>query len=146
MIASQQHTVASGVKLGASFSVDGTRQSGVHNTSLGNTLLSLIAYTYAIRESVPGLRSVSAMVEFCSRSAMFQNGDDSLILLPGGVYVDRERFLNVVASLGFVPKPIFHDALSRVTFSSGHFVPFEHTHVFCVKCGRLLAKFGYFLD
>jgi hypothetical protein len=146
MIASQQHTVASGVKLGASFSVDGTRQSGVHNTSLGNTLLSLIAYTYAIRESVPGLRSVSAMVEFCSHSAMFQNGDDCLILLPGGVFVDRERFLNVVASLGFVPKPIFHDELSRVTFSSGHFVPFQNTHVFCVKCGRLLAKFGYFLD
>jgi hypothetical protein len=146
MISSQQHTVASGVKLGASFSVDGTRQSGVHNTSLGNTLLSLIAYLYAMRVSVPGLLTVKAMASFCSRIVMFQNGDDCLILLPEGVFLDREKFLSTVSLFGFVPKPIFHAELSRVTFSSGHFVPFRNSYTFCVKCGRLLAKFGYFLD
>jgi len=73
---------------------------------------------------------------------MLVQGDDSAIRHSG----PRINFATDILALGFEGKCIYHNNLQDLEFCSSFLLPCDKGYVFVPKPGKLLCKFGYFIN
>lgn len=122
LLLGQLHTVGS-TSGGVRYTFRGRRNSGVPNTSVGNSLINLAALRYAF-----GGCRVRIMVL----------GDDSVIACDR--VVDVPKVVDRLSSLGFKSKLVYRPIMYDLEFCSALFWPTADGLVLGPKPGRVLAK------
>lgn len=107
----------------------GTRQSGVPNTSVGNSLLNGAAVKLVL------------LLAGCYVHWIIVHGDDFLAAIPVE-YMERVRVVNreVMHALGLCVETAFYRRPTHVEFCSGRWYSSEDGYTYGPKPGRLLAK------
>jgi hypothetical protein len=139
-------------RYGTMYSVDGTRRSGDHQTSCGNTMLTSIALLYVMCAH-NGLSVADALL----RLRLFALGDDSYMVANFSLFLGLDLKASLL-SLGLNFKPRVHvgpDCAHHATFLASRFYPVDRvledgTRVACVvlaPCiGRVVGKIGYYAN
>lgn len=122
---------------GWKYSVDGTRKSGDPYTSCFNSLLNILLHLFVYQ-----LNTNSTIQEMKEELSMLVQGDDNLMVHVGDTFDWKLHF----AELGFETVSTYRPDLFHAEFCSSVIVPVVEGLTFVPKFGRVLAKFGYFID
>jgi hypothetical protein len=122
---------------GWKYNVEGTRKSGDPYTSCFNSLLNVLmhCFVYFINNDV-------TIDELKEKIHMVVQGDDNLMIHQGEEFNWRGHFLE----LGFDTVSTYRSDLFEAEFCSSIVVPVAEGLTFIPKFGRVLAKFGYFIN
>lgn len=119
------------------YSVEGTRKSGDPYTSVFNSMLNALMHLFVF------MKQTKLSISDARQSIkMLVQGDDNLMRHGGDRIVWRDTFLK----LGFDTESIYRANLSEAEFCSSVLMPTKTGHTFVPKLGRVLAKFGYFIN
>jgi len=122
---------------GYKYRVKGTRKSGDPYTSLFNSVLNAMMHVFVYTTETGTLPDD---VKYSMR--MLVQGDDNLLLHRGDKCEWRQNFLR----LGFDTESKYRKTLYDCEFCSSIIVDSAEGLVFVPKPGKLLAKFGYFIN
>lgn len=119
------------------YAVTGTRKSGDPYTSVFNSMLNALMHLFVF------MRQTKLSINDARQSIrMLVQGDDNLMRHGGDRLLWRPTFLK----LGFDTESIYRANLSEAEFCSSVLMPTKTGHTFVPKLGRVLAKFGYFIN
>jgi hypothetical protein len=122
---------------GFKYKVDGTRKSGDPFTSLFNSILNALLHVFIF------CRVRQCTVLFAKlHIKMLVQGDDNL-LRHTGLRID---FVHWMALLGFESEALYRASLHEAEFCSSRLYSTDIGWVFGPKPGRVLAKFGLFIN
>jgi hypothetical protein len=122
---------------GWKYKVPGTRKSGDPYTSVFNSMLNALmhVFVFCVRTNTP-------VDQVHEHMRMLVQGDDNLLRHTGPRIEWKRMFVN----LGFTTVSIYRQFLHEAEFCSSLLVSCSEGHVFIPKPGKLLAKFGYFVN
>jgi hypothetical protein len=123
-------------KWGFAYKVKGTRKSGDPYTSLGNSLLNGLLHYYAYKTNFK-LKTREVMKQL----KMIVQGDDNL-----GFATRKMDWQSWMARAGFSSEAINRSSIYEATFCSSRIYPTKDGLVMGPCPGKVLAKFGYFVD
>jgi len=119
------------------YSCMGTRKSGDPYTSCFNSLFNAMLHLFVFH-----LQTGIPPEHLKDHIRMMVMGDDNLMRHSG----PRVQFYDDFIQLGFVTESNYRDDISEVEFCSAIPVPSRQGLVFVPKPGKLMAKFGYFIN
>ncbi len=122
---------------GWKYACKGTRKSGDPYTSCFNSLFNALLHLFVFH-----LQTGIEVCDFKDTIRMMVMGDDNLMRHTGG----EVNFFDDLLQLGFVTESKYRDSYSEVEFCSSIPVPSLQGTVFVPKPGKLISKFGYFVQ
>jgi len=123
----RQQLTTKGTINGISYKHVGKRNSGVINTSFGNTIVGFMIVALA-------------RYEFGIDMRVIQLGDDNIIFVPPNSTFELARFVNLATKLGHKLE-ITERTYDTLEYCSQMFVPVSDSlRIMCPKIGRFLAK------
>jgi len=123
-------------KWGYKYKVPGTRKSGDPYTSLGNSILNGLMHYYIYKVHY-GLTTRQAMIGL----KMFVAGDDNL-----GFSRGRVPWVQYMLRFGFTSEAVQRQSIFEAEFCSCRIYPTKSGLVLGPKPGKVLAKFGYYVQ
>lgn len=140
-------------KFGTTYSVDGGRHSGDHNTSCGNTLLQGLAILFCVAvhdlmlNSRLDLRRPPFLIEKYSITLPML-GDDNLFIADSS-FITTFPLADLLLKLGLELEPKVHlgaNAAYHATFCSSRFYPVGDKVILAPGIGRGIAKSGWYVN
>lgn len=122
---------------GWKYSCRGTRKSGDPYTSCFNSLFNALIHLFVFH-----LRTGVEVCDFSQSIRMMVMGDDNLMRHSG----DKVNFFVDLLQLGFETESNYRDSYSQTEFCSSIPLPSAQGTVFVPKPGKMIAKFGYFIQ
>jgi len=121
---------------GFKYKVPGTRKSGDPFTSVFNSILNAMMHLFILC-TVTG-KKFDLIVKQCRMLVM---GDDNLMRVPVKI-----NFKDHCLQLGFKSTGCYRSQFYEAEYCSSILVPCSKGYCFIPKPGKMLAKFGYFVD
>lgn len=122
---------------GFKYKVDGTRKSGDPYTSLFNSIINALLHVFIFCE----IRQYT-VIQAKLHIKMLVQGDDNLLRHSGG----KIDFVAYMALLGFESEALYRNNLHEAEFCSSRLYYTNIGWVFGPKPGRVLSKFGLFIN
>jgi len=125
---------------GWQYRVPGTRKSGDPYTSVFNSILNAFMHLFVYQQltELPFdqiKESVKLLVQ----------GDD-MLMRHGGIRLSTKRWYELFLELGFKTESRYREHIREAEFCSSVIVPSQDGLTFIPKIGKVLAKFGYFVN
>jgi len=136
MLIKQNINTRGRTKWGYRYKVPGTRKSGDPYTSLGNSLLNGLMHYFIYR-----YHTKCSPMQAMHALKMFVNGDDNL-----GFSVAKIPWVPYMLSLGFTSEAVYRQSVFQAEFCSSRLYPTSSGLVLGPKPGKVLAKFGYYVQ
>jgi len=122
---------------GWKYQCEGTRKSGDPFTSCFNSLFNALIHLFVFH-----LQTGVEVIDFPQFIRMMIMGDDNLMRHAGR----KVNFFDDLIQLGFETESNYRDSYAETEFCSSIPVPSQEGTVFIPKPGKMVAKFGYFVQ
>jgi hypothetical protein len=136
MLIKQNINTRGRTKWGFRYKVPGTRKSGDPYTSLGNSLLNGLMHYFIYRYHT---KCSPLQTKFALK--MFVQGDDNL-----GFSSVQVPWVPYMLKLGFTSEAVYRKSVFQAEYCSSRLYPTKNGLVLGPKPGKVLAKFGYYVQ
>jgi len=136
MLIKQNINTRGRTKWGYRYKVPGTRKSGDPYTSLGNSLLNGLMHYFIYR-----YHTKCSPMQAMHALKMFVNGDDNL-----GFSGVKIPWVPYMLKLGFTSEAVYRKSVFQAEYCSSRLYPTNHGLVLGPMPGKVLAKFGYYVQ